>query len=33
MEAIAYCGLVCCVYSENQDCMGCQDGGDIFRFG
>lgn len=27
MKAIAYCGLACCVCSENQDCVGCQDGG------
>ena len=27
MNAIAYCGLACCVCSENKDCIGCQDGG------
>lgn len=27
MNAIAYCGLVCCVCSENKDCIGCQDRG------
>ena len=26
MNAIAYCGLACCVCSENKDCIGCQDG-------
>ena len=24
MNAIAYCGLACCVCSENKDCIGCQ---------
>lgn len=27
MKAIAFCGLACCVCSENQGCIGCQDGG------
>lgn len=27
MNAIAYCGLACCVCSENKDCIGCQDRG------
>lgn len=27
MKAIAFCGLACCVCSENKDCVGCQDGG------
>lgn len=27
MKAIAYCGLACCVCSENKDCAGCQEGG------
>ena len=27
MKAIAFCGLACCVCSENQGCVGCQDGG------
>ena len=27
MNAIAYCGLACCVCSENKDCIGCQSGG------
>lgn len=27
MKAIAYCGLACCVCSENEHCAGCQDGG------
>ena len=27
MKAIAFCGLACCVYSENKGCIGCQDGG------
>ena len=27
MNAIAYCGLVCCICSENKDCIGCQNGG------
>ena len=27
MNAIAYCGLACCVCSENKNCIGCQDGG------
>lgn len=24
MKAIAYCGLACCVCSENDKCIGCQ---------
>lgn len=27
MKAIAFCGLACCVCSENKGCVGCQDGG------
>lgn len=27
MKAIAYCGLACCVCSENDKCIGCQNGG------
>ncbi len=27
MDPIAYCGLACCVCSENAGCVGCQDGG------
>lgn len=27
MNAVAYCGLACCLCSENQTCSGCQDGG------
>lgn len=27
MKAIAFCGLACCVCSENTGCIGCQDGG------
>lgn len=27
MNAVAYCGLACCLCSENQTCAGCQDGG------
>ena len=27
MKAIAYCGLACCVCSENKECDGCRDGG------
>ena len=27
MNAIAYCGLACCLCSENENCVGCQDGG------
>lgn len=27
MNNIAYCGLACCVCSENDECVGCQDGG------
>lgn len=25
MKAIAFCGLACCVCSENKGCVGCQD--------
>lgn len=27
MKPIAYCGLACCLCSENEHCVGCQDGG------
>ncbi len=27
MEAIAYCGLACCLCSHSENCIGCQDGG------
>lgn len=27
MNPIAYCGLACCVCSENNKCVGCQSGG------
>lgn len=27
MNAIAYCGLACCLCSEKENCAGCQDGG------
>ena len=27
MKAIAFCGLACCVCSENKGCVGCQNGG------
>ena len=27
MKAIAFCGLACCVCSENKGCVGCQDVG------
>ena len=27
MKYIAFCGLACCVCSENKGCVGCQDGG------
>jgi hypothetical protein len=30
-KGIAYCGLACCVCSENADCAGCREGGCNFK--